>query len=187
MLTWVLMGALAIAASTACSSGSGGNAAPAGLTGFGATVAAWDAAHSADTSANLQAGCCFDRVKGLGYGARDRFILVSGDSGIIDGYEENFAEGTSIGRAKKIVAQSFPSDMTTMWERKLRTCYQWQVTSPTLASILGAPKIGEPSGDVFIEFDSDNASLHPTYLADDVTDATVGLATSQTEAHASGC
>lgn len=79
------------------------------ITGFGATVKAWDYAHVEDHRGNLVAGCCFDpmKVPGLVYG--DRYYLVQPIGGRVTSYEMHL-DPTSTKLAKAIALRELPPD-----------------------------------------------------------------------------
>lgn len=117
------------------------------LTGYGATQGEWDRTHTPDTK--FAAGSTYNP----GYSS-------AGCSG--DGAEYYAMTGTTFysmclnnnlsqAAAQAIVMREFPSDTSVLWQAKQTSgepdeCYQVEVRSPTLATVLGT------GGGVLVEF-----------------------------------
>lgn len=110
----------------------------AGITGYGATVADWNSAH---TQAPFCApGGCYDPDPSLAQvnGHEGvRYFGVSTSNGRVLDYSMAFAHGTPQSIASATVMREFPSDVAVLWTTTKATCYQMEVTSATLGGVLG--------------------------------------------------
>ena len=161
----------------------------AGITGYGATVADWNSAH---TQAPFCApGGCYDPDPSLAQvnGHEGvRYFGVSPSNGRVLDYSMAFAHGTPQSIASATVMREFPSDVAVLWTTTKATCYQMEVTSATLGGVLGSPQIGDPQGDVFVEFDSDeDTGGNSSYAGDSVREALLGLGSYATAGSAPAC
>ncbi len=143
-----------------------------GLTGLGATSAAWDSTHTADT--RFDPGNAYNPDTGLG--DHDRFdaayyAVLYGDGDRVTGYQRRFPRGTTLREALAAVQQQdMPADAKVVWQRELGTCYQVQLRSATLDKALGAdPSVAttnrqlsdDPAGNHVgpsVEFNSDEVT-----------------------------
>jgi len=115
------------------------------LTGFGATLAQWNAAHTLDAS--VPAGNAYlPRVVGDTDGT-DTWQVVMAPSGRVNSYTLNLAP-TTLRAAEARVRQELPPDARLLWKHTFgNTCAQEQFESATLAAVLG-------DGQVNVELDN---------------------------------
>lgn len=137
------------------------------VTGFGATVADWDAHHEADS--RFVPGSAYDPDPSLARGGDQRYnaryYAVGHDGGRIFNYEMRFPPGTDIQQAKRsVLASEFPSDAKIAWFKRLDTCAQMLVRSRKVARALGGTRIA-----ALVEFSSGEAG--DSYDPSDVWDA----------------
>jgi len=113
-----------------------------GLTGFGATLTEWKAAHKLDTS--VPAGNAYlPQVDGY----EDTWQLVTVAGGRISSYTLNVVPSSLIS-AEARARREMPTDARVLWTRTVPgTCAQEQFKSATLAAALG-------DGQVNVEFDN---------------------------------
>ncbi|ORT46894.1 hypothetical protein KBI5_22725 [Frankia sp. KB5] len=127
------------------------------LPGIGATRADWNASHVMDTHGTTVPGCCFNPTPALATGGEpnvDAYYVVNYDANRVISYSMRFVPAP-IGTVNAHVLAELPADTQMLWTRTLGTCRQSEFTSPTLARLLGPPPIGDTTGSVFVEFDSD--------------------------------
>lgn len=124
------------------------------LTGFGATVADWDAHHEADS--RFVPGSAYDPDSSLARGGDERYTsryYAVGDGERVTNYEMRFAPGTGVQQAKRsILASEFPSDAKIVWFKQLDTCGQMLVRSRKVARAVGGKRIA-----ALVEFSSGEA------------------------------
>lgn len=111
-----------------------------GLTGFGATDAAWDARHREDT--RFASGAAYDPDPSLARGGdqryTDRYYGVIHNGNVLS-YEMRFPSRTGIQSAKRsLLASEFPSDAKVVWFKQKKTCAQMLVRSKKVNRELGA-------------------------------------------------
>jgi hypothetical protein len=181
--------------STLASSGSGlaaENASPVagaarrgdGLTGFGATDAAWAATHQADP--RYAPGDAYDPTPGFGLDGQhdDRFFSVIHEGGRVVGFSMNEPAHATTQVAIGLVLQTLPADAVVLWTTTRPSCFLAEMGSTTLRKALGGPTAGE----VFVEFDSDAAkSGQPYWDPRNVTEAIVMAAAISQPSAAPGC
>jgi len=100
------------------------------LTGFGATVAAWNDHHREDP--RFSPGSAYDPDPSLGDGERfnDRYYAVMPEEGQVTYYSMRFPAQTGIEEAKAFVLTSeFPADAKIVWFKGKGTCAQMLVRS----------------------------------------------------------
>jgi len=115
------------------------------LTGFGATLAQWKAAHTLDTSVPAR-NAYLPRVVGDADGS-DTWQVVIVAGGRVNSYTLNLAP-TSLRAAEARARQELPPDARVLWRHTFGdTCAQEQFWSATLAAALG-------DGQVNVEFDN---------------------------------
>ncbi len=140
------------------------------LTGFGATLAQWKAAHTLDTSVPAR-NAYLPRVVGDADGS-DTWQVVMVVGGRVNSYTLNLTS-TSLRVAEARARQELPPDARVLWKHTFGdTCAQEQFRSATLATVLG-------DGQVNVEFDNAVSStvtpvteeLFSTYDASTVTQA----------------
>ena len=115
------------------------------LTGFGATLAQWNAAHKLDVSVPAR-NAYLPHVAGDTDGSDTwQVVMVSGDR--VNSYTLNLAP-TSLRAAEARARQELPPDARVLWRHTFGgTCAQEQFRSATLAAALG-------DGQVNVEFDN---------------------------------
>jgi hypothetical protein len=109
------------------------------LSGFGATVAAWNDRHRMDPRFALNSAYDPDPTLARGGDERfdDRYFGVTPIDGRMLRYEMRFPPGTSVDAAKQRVLRSeFPTDAKVVGFRRRSTCAVMNVRSPTLARVL---------------------------------------------------
>lgn len=149
--------------------------AAAAITGFGATDAAWEANHAVD--ALYEAGTAYDPTPGLGPDPTndDAYYAVLHDGGMVDGYYERVAGGSSIAVARQAALRELPADAKTLWFVSKPTCAQEELISATLGRALGNPAIGDPTGGVFVEFATETSAGDAGYSAKNANELIFGL------------
>ena len=111
------------------------------LTGFGATLAKWKAAHRLDVSVPAR-NAYLPRLDG-----EDTWQVVTTAGGRVTSYTLNVAP-SSLSAAETRARQELPADTRLLWARTVPgTCTQEQFESATLAAVLG-------DGQVNVEFDN---------------------------------
>lgn len=83
--------------------------------------------------------------------------------------------------------QELPPDAHELWGAKRDTCYQAELVSKTLGRALAAPAIGDPEGDVFVEFDTILPDGSSIYERAHVNEILVGLGSYPTAASGPAC
>lgn len=162
------------------------------ITGYGATQSDWNANHQVDN--RYDSGSVYDATPGLGLDTQhdDKYYAVLTQNGRILTYEMRLPNGSSLAAAKAEIMQEFPVDAKVVWQQTQDQCSQMEISSATLgsASVLGSSGIGNPQGQVFIEFQTDSNStenLNSYYDASNVNIATLNLGSYNTAADAPGC
>jgi hypothetical protein len=122
------------------------------LTGFGASQSDWDANHTADSRFTTGSAYNPDTKYAQGNSTTDddEYYAVNALAGSITNYSMRFVSNQTIDEVEPTVLKEFPSDTTVLWEQLLNadstnSCYQIEVTSPTLAKALGS------DGNAFVE------------------------------------
>jgi hypothetical protein len=141
--------------------------APGTLTGYGATDAAWNATHRADTSA--APGSAYDKDPAVMRGGdprhNARYYGVSHDGGRVSAYSVRFPQDTSVAEARSsVLASEFPRRTRTVSFRQLDSCALLVVRSSKLSALT-------LRGEVTVEFTSGDDSL--SYSPSDVWGAIV--------------
>jgi hypothetical protein len=132
------------------------------LSGFGATVAAWNDHHQEDN--RFDAGSAYDPDPSLGDGERfnDRYYAVSPLDGRVMVYSMRFPAQTGIEEAKRFVLLSeFPVGAKIVWFKRKDTCAQMLVRSTKVTRVAHSGAL--------IEWSSGEAGDH--YDARAVSDA----------------
>lgn len=118
------------------------------LTGYGATIEAWNRAHTPDT--DLDPGTAYDPDPSLPqvYGNEGaRYVSVQTIGGRVTNYTENLGALT-LANAESVVGREFPADTRVLWSQQLTGCTQVELVSPTLHRVLG----NTGTGDVQVEY-----------------------------------
>jgi hypothetical protein len=121
----------------------------AAITGYGATIAAWNAHHTADH--DFAAGTVYDPDPSLpevnGHTGAV-YVLVAPQGGLVLSYAMNLAAGTTLHAAVTTAQAEFPRDARLLWIARKNTCVQVQFASAILGHVLARPAIGDASGQV---------------------------------------
>jgi hypothetical protein len=155
------------------------------LRGFGATLSAWNAHHTADTRFAPNAAYNLDPAL-PSYSGQDVYVAVQWQDGRAMNYQMNIP-GQPIRDAIARALQELPPDAHELWGARRDTCYQAELSSKTLRHALAGPAIGHPEGDVFVEFETllpDGSSIYETT---DVNGILVGLGSYPTAASGPAC
>ena len=172
-------------ASTQASASSATDASNDALTGFGATLNAWNAHHTADH--RFAPNAAYNPDPALpSYSGQDVYVAVLWQDGRALNYQMNIP-GESIRHAIARALQELPPDAHELWGLKRDTCYQAELTSRTLGRALVARAVGDPEGDVFVEFDTNLPNGSSVYERTDVNEILIGLGTYPTRASAPSC
>jgi hypothetical protein len=137
------------------------------ITGFGATVKAWNAHHQMDRRGNLVPGCCYDPIPSQG-GPLDRYYTVQPIGGHVISYEmrPGNGKGIAVSAAKQAALQELPPDARIRsFTVHGRSCAILIAYSGALQRQLGHGKAG---GGVVVEFSSGAAEM--SYSARSVND-----------------
>lgn len=113
------------------------------LTGYGATVAAWDRTHRADPS--YAAGSAYNPDPSLPPAngrTADQYVAVQPLGGRVTDYTRNLP-ATSVSGAETIIAGEFPADTRMLWTQPLTGCTIVEYASPTLHAALGDTDTGD--------------------------------------------
>jgi len=159
------------------------------LTGFGATLSAWNAHHTADPK--FDPDSAYDPDPTLpAYLGQDVYVAVQWQDGRATNYQMNIL-GQSIRDAIARALQELPADAHELWGARLNTdnltCYQAELISPTLGRVLAAPPIDDPQGAVLAEFQTMFPDGTASYKSTDVNGILLGLGSYPTAASAPGC
>jgi hypothetical protein len=161
------------------------------LTGYGATQSSWDTNHIADSRYTV--GSAYNQntkyAQGSSAANDDEYYAVNALAGSITNYSMRFVSDQTIDEVKPTVLKEFPTDTTILWEQLLNTdstnsCYQIEVTSPTLAKTLGG------SGNAFVELFTEparSAEYSSYYDSSNVNSATINNLDVKTMAQSTGC
>jgi hypothetical protein len=160
------------------------------ITGYGALQSDWDSNHIKDT--RYQGNPVYNPTPGLGLDDMhdDAYYLVTTSASRITGYTIRLPNGSNLLAAKAKVMAEFPSDGTVLWQQTKDQCSQVAVTSASLGAVLGIKDIGDPTGQVLIEFQTDlksTSSLNSYYEPSNVNLATLTIDSSNTAADAPSC
>ncbi|HEV2640137.1 MAG TPA: hypothetical protein VGX23_33695 [Actinocrinis sp.] len=158
------------------------------LTGFGATVATWDAHHTADPTFN--AGSAFDADPNLpqingNEGAR--YAAVNYEGGLVLDYQVDEPTGMTVTAAfSDVISRELPPGTTVLWklDQSANGCNQEEVESETLGTVLSAESAGDPQGAVLLEAQSANLNA---FDPSNIAYVLLSTAGSLTAAQAPGC
>lgn len=155
------------------------------LTGFGATTGAWNTRHAEDT--RFAPGAAYDPDSALpSYSGQDVYVAVQWQDGRAMNYQMNIQD-QPIRDAIARALQELPPDAHELWGARRDTCYQAELTSPALGRALAAPAIGDPEGDVFVEFLTTLPDGSSVYRSPDVNSILIGLGSYPTAASGPAC
>lgn len=156
------------------------------LTGFGATTAAWDGAHTAVSG--FAPGAVYDADPSLpkvnGHeGAH--YAAVLHENGHVLNYEYRFTNRPIAAAETLVLHTEFPADAKIAWFVVKQTCAQMLVTSATVAKALGTKAIGDTAGAALVEFSSgiNDYSYNPKA----VNDALLMISSSIPKSQSPGC
>jgi hypothetical protein len=156
---WRRVRAPAAAAVLIFAGGCGGSTPASSLTGFGATVAAWNNAHSkASTYAGLPA---YGPTISTPQGPSPQFVQVEIQSGRISQYIEVLPNGTSLAAAKRAALANLPSTAVAKSFVTTTSCSFWNFTSDDVGTALGSPQIA-------VEMSYDDSSGSPYWIPNNV-------------------
>lgn len=152
------------------------------VTGFGATMAAWNATHTADR--RYAPDAVYNPDASLTPTGDEYTALLHSDGHVL-GYEYHFPNQAISAARVRVIRSQFPSDAHVVWFATKGTCAQMYVQSPTLGRALASHSIGDPVGGVMVEFSSGRKDL--SYTADAVNDALMILITPSDPSQAPEC
>jgi hypothetical protein len=158
------------------------------ITGFGATLNAWNSHHTADTK--FDPNSAYDPDPSLpSYLGQDVYVSVQWQDDRAIDYQMDIL-GLPIHQAIARALRELPSDAHELWGAKQDsqglTCYQAELISPTLGHVLAA--LGDPQGAVLAEFQTMLPSgTLSSYKRTDVNGVLLGLGSYPTAASAPGC
>jgi hypothetical protein len=118
-----------------------------GLTGFGATMATWNADHRTASAA---------------------YSNVTPQDGLVVEYTVTTAT-SSLAAAIKRAKDELPADARQLWATQKGNCYQVELTSAKVGRALNGPAIGDPTGGVLAMMNTLLPSGAPVYRPDAVT------------------
>lgn len=157
-------------------------AAPSHRPGVGSTVSSWRRAYRVDRKRSGQCepkNACFgSSLRNSDSGHTYQFTNVDEAGGVVDIYQENFRNGTTVQQVERALEQSLPANVG---RPKLvvgnigGSCGLINVTSRTLGGELGNPKIGDPQGVVGIELQDLSASHTSVFNPKNVQTAIVAV------------
>jgi hypothetical protein len=134
------------------------------LTGFGATISAWNSTHKMVTKHGYQTfdkDVCYDWVaheanasKLNGPGCR--YAPISVEKRRVDGITVSLANQTPLATSEHLALSLLPSDRVVLWTVNQPNCIWQLIQSKTLAPILASDNSGEPPGAglVTVEFET---------------------------------
>jgi len=141
----------------------GGSSPATSLTGFGATIAAWNRAHPQATSyAGLPA---YGPAVSTPQGPTPQYSQVQLDSGRVTQYVEVLPNGTSLAAAKKAARANLPSSAEAKSFVVTTSCAFWNFTSTAVDDAVGSPQVA-------VEIAYDDASGSPYWMPNSVNTLT---------------
>ena|ERR1035437_2373109 len=149
---------------------------PAPLTGIGATVAQMVAAHGKGNKCAVANACFGSSVHNATAANTFQFAPVSISDGIVDGYDQNFTDGTALATAERLVLQWMPKDAVAgplVIDHNGGSCGMLNITSSTLGQVFAGPNFNDPQGVIGVELSYINANLVTTYDPTNIQDATL--------------
>ncbi|HEY5024866.1 MAG TPA: hypothetical protein VII76_07805 [Acidimicrobiales bacterium] len=141
----------------------GGSSPASSLTGFGATIAAWNNAH---TQAASYAGLpAYGPVVSTPQGRIPQYSEVQLESGRVSQYLEVLPNGTSLATAEKAARANLPSSAVAKSFVVTTSCAFWNFTSTIVNDAMGSPQ-------VTVEIAYDDASGSPYWMPNNVNTLT---------------
>jgi hypothetical protein len=149
---------------------------------FGGSLAAWKQAYPEDScSASDSSGtiaCMGPAVTGSESGSTWQFQPVYYADGIVNGFTENFSDGTTLNDVEAALYQVMPSDTKIIYFHVTATgasgnCAFLNMQSATLARIFANGTIGNPQGIVGVEVNSSDSNYNLFYSATNIQEAIV--------------
>ena len=140
-----------------------------GLTGFGASVAQWNAHHSSD------GGTDYGPTFSLLSGSQHEWTAATPSGGRIVGYTRAMPQGTSIAAAKQAILDELPSDATTGLYQIETNCAIWGLQSSTITAVLGPQPWGDTQGQIGVVLYSLDSGGNKFFDPNDVEQAEVAL------------
>lgn len=131
------------------------------VTGFGATISAWNSVHKAATGHHTGGGkyACYDWVphaanvlNGSKDGPYCLYDSLDVTAGRVDAYDISLPNHTSLAVAEKFALRQFPNDRKVLWSLGLPDCTIVLVQSNKLAPAIDVHKIGGTDGLAYAEF-----------------------------------
>ena len=157
-------------------------AAPVHRPGVGSTVRSWKRAYGVDRGRSRQCKstnkCFGSSLKDSDSGHTYQFTNVDDAGGVVDIYQENFPNGTTVQQVERALKQSLPANVGSLRPFVSTvggSCGLINVSSPTLGKELGNPKIGDARGVVGIELQVLSASHTSVYNPKNVQTAIVAV------------
>lgn len=148
-----------LALAAACGSPTPG----ANITGFGATISAWNGAH---TQTHNYAGFpAYGRTISTPQGKTPQFTQVMTDSGRISQFIEVLPKNSSLATAEKAALAQLPSGTAPKALVVTGSCAFWNLSSATLTSAVGSPFVA-------VEMSYEDASGSPFWLPNTVNTMT---------------
>jgi hypothetical protein len=110
----------------------------------------------------------------------DEFITVmTTPDGRVDGYTQNFPNGTPLATAKRAVLALMPSDTQTVayfiGKGTSGQCGLWNLRSKMLGGWLSSPKVGDSQGDIGVSLNTVKADGSSTYDPSNINEAIVDI------------
>jgi hypothetical protein len=143
----------------ACSSPTPGS----NITGFGATVSAWNGAHK--QTHNYAGFTAYGRTISTPQGKTPQFTEVMTDSGRITQFIEVLPKNSSLATAEKAALAQLPSGTAPKALVVTGSCAFWNLSSATLQSAVGSPFVA-------VEMSYEDASGSPFWLPNTVNTMT---------------
>jgi hypothetical protein len=165
--------------------GSRASAQSAGVTGFGATDAAWNSAHTPDSQfASGEVYKADPSLPSINGNVGAAYTQLLHQDGHVLGYDYGF-HSVPISQARALVLRTeFSGDAKVLWFVTKGSCAQMMVQSKTLGEALGSHAIGDAAGTAQVEFGSGAGT---TYDAGSVDDALMQLLPNSGPGGAPGC
>jgi len=141
----------------------GGSSPTSSLTGFGATIAAWNSAHP---KGSVYAGLlAYGPTVATPQGPMPQFNGVQLQSGRVSQYTEVLRNGTPLAAAKKAALANLPSSAVAKSFIVTTSCAFWNFTSTAVNDAVGSPQVA-------VELAYDDASGSPYWMPGNVNTLT---------------